>query len=424
MRKPPPPRAIGRHPGNMHSVLSDARSMTVALADTRWAGHHPMYFRELIASLHRLGVHVIALCPEPGDLTPDARLTTGRLVAPNRSLVTGRLDNDPAATALRWWRTRRALEAAEERCGRRADLVFLPYLDSYLRFLPLPGAPRVLLGRPWGGLYFRNQHLGWPTSGLRLRLKRLMKGDRILRSPLALPFVGVLDERFNVELKRFTDRVALQFPDITDETLPATITPIAKALKAKAQGRPIVGLAGTIDRRKGLLTFLRIAELSLGRESWFFAVVGLFHAQSFSARELEWIEDVRRRLGGSLYLDLASERLSDSAYNQVFDAFDIVWVAYEGFQGSSNTLTKAALFAKPVLASEGECIAARVEEFGLGVTFPARNVTAGSAAITQLLSENSELENPRRFEHYRHFHSRHQLDATLRRFLEGSRTLL
>ncbi len=46
----------------------DPERATVALADTKWFGHHPTYFREFAASLRRLGVFVIALCPQPAEL--------------------------------------------------------------------------------------------------------------------------------------------------------------------------------------------------------------------------------------------------------------------------------------------------------------------------------------------------------------------
>jgi hypothetical protein len=406
-------------------VPAELATPTVALADIRWSGHHATYFREFVASLHRLEVFVIALCPRPEDLTPGPRLTTGTLRAPQHSLFTDRVNNDPATTVLRWLRTRHALEVGERRSGRRADLVFFPYLDDYLRFLPVSTAPEILLGRRWSGLYFRNHHLGWAGDDKCASLKRLAKGDRILRSRSALPLVGVLDERFNAELAAQSGRSARQFPDITDETLPTSPTALSETLLAQARGRPIIGLAGSLEKRKGLLTLLRIAEASSGREPWFFAAVGSFMAGTYSAREIAWIEQVRSRLGGSLYLDLPGGHIPDGAeYNAAFQTFDIAWAAYEDFQGSSNTLTKAALFEKPVLASEGECVAARVSEFRLGESFPARDVEAGRAAIRRILAERERGAVPRLFADYRRFHSRPQLDEIFRQMIgslaEGS----
>ena len=397
---------------------ADSQPTTIALADTRWVGHHPTFFREFAASLQRLGHFVIALCPQPSDLTAAESLFPARLEAPNGGLLTP-LDNDPASTLVRWWATRRALDRAEDACGRRAGLVFFPYLDSYLRFLPAPGVPDLVLGRPWSGLYFRNQHLVRRDGSPRTRLRQLAKGDRLLRSRRALPLVGVLDERFNDGLVRHSGRTALPFPDITDETPPNGPVPMAERLRTLARGRPIIGLAGSLEKRKGLLTLLRTAEASAtAGDDWFFAAVGTFADETFTAEERAWIESVRHRLSDSIFLDMSRQRIPDGApYNTVFSTFDVGWAAYEDFQGSSNTLTKAAHFAKPVVATAGECIGARVDAHTLGATFPERDHAAARDAIGRVLAEEQNGQARRGFDAYRRFHSRPQLDATFRQLI-------
>jgi hypothetical protein len=397
---------------------TDQMPTTIALADTRWVGHHPTFFREFVASLRRLGVFVIALCPEPDDLAPAEGLFAARLEAPNESVFT-RLDNDPASTLFRWWSTRRALDRAEDACGQTADLVFFPYLDSYLRFLPAPGVPDLVLGRPWSGLYFRNQHLDGAGGRPGSLIRNLAKGDRLLRSRSTLPLVGVLDERFNDGLARRAGRTAIAFPDITDETPPAGATPLAATLLERAAGRPIIGLAGSLEKRKGLLTLLRTAETSAAAgDRWFFAAVGPFAHDTFSMQELDWIDQIRTRLGDSLYLDLPGARIPDGApYNAVFSTFSVSWAAYEDFQGSSNTLTKAALFEKPVVATIGECIGGRVEAHALGATFPERDHAAAHTALRRLLAEERAGAVRRGFAGYRRLHSRPQLDATFQQLM-------
>jgi hypothetical protein len=399
---------------------ADPPPTTIALADTRWVGHHPTYFREFAGSLRRLGLFVIALCPQPEDLAAADTLHAARLEAPNGGLLTP-LDNDPASTLVRWWATRRALDDAEDACGRRADLVFFPYLDSYLRFLPSPGVPDLVLGRPWSGLYFRNQHLGHLSGSPGARFKQLAKGDRLLRSRRALPLVGVLDERFNDDLARQYGRTALPFPDITDETPPNGPVPLAETLRALARGRPIIGLAGSLEKRKGLLTLLRTAEASAAAgDDWFFAAVGTFADETFTAEERAWIETLRHRLSDSVFLDMSRQRIPDGApYNTIFSAFDVSWAAYEGFQGSSNTLTKAALFEKPVVATAGECIGARVETHTLGATFPECDHAAARDAIARVLAEEGTGQARRGHDTYRRFHSRAHLDTTFAKLIDS-----
>jgi hypothetical protein len=78
--------------------MPDFFELTVALADTRWFGHHPTYFREFVASLRRLGARVIALCQQPDDLDADDGVLLERNPAPPASIWFSYRDNDPLAT--------------------------------------------------------------------------------------------------------------------------------------------------------------------------------------------------------------------------------------------------------------------------------------------------------------------------------------
>jgi hypothetical protein len=117
----------------------------------------------------------------------------------------------------------------------------------------------------------------------------------------------------------------------------------------------------------------------------------------------------------NLHLDPTAGRISnESDYNSLFLTFNIAWAAYEGFQGSSGTLSKAALFGIPCIASTGECIGQRVERYRMGITIPEGNAEAALAAIKQLETRD---ETPR-FADYREDHSQDRLDRILAKLLE------
>ena len=40
---------------------------TVALVDSLWMGHHPMYFKVFVSALADLGIRVLPFCPVPED---------------------------------------------------------------------------------------------------------------------------------------------------------------------------------------------------------------------------------------------------------------------------------------------------------------------------------------------------------------------
>ena len=100
---------------------------TVALLDSRWKGHHPSYFREFLASLLRLEVRVIALCPEPEAFAetaaevcrelgrdPEEWVVTERFTSPSKSFLLPGMEHDPPSTLWRWFLAGRALRRAEK----------------------------------------------------------------------------------------------------------------------------------------------------------------------------------------------------------------------------------------------------------------------------------------------------------------------
>lgn len=399
--------------------MPEPRQTTVALVDLKWVGHHPTYFLEFAESLRRVGARVLALCPEPAALKDREGVVAGRFRAPQTSLLSARLDHDPLSTAARWWQARRALDALEDGSGWRADLVFFPYLDAFIRLLPAQGVPDFLLGRRWSGLYFRNQHLGWAPNGSRTALRRWMKGDAALRGRLAHPRVGVLDERFGSQLSARTGRLPLPFPDITDEATAPGGTPLSRQLREQARGRTVVGLLG-LEKRKGVLTFLQTALALKPTGRFFFVAAGLFPRETYAAEDLAWMRQAVRELGDAVHFDWSDSRLPDGVpFNSLFSVFDVAWAAYEGFQGSSNTLTKAAVLEKPVLASAGECVGQRVEEFRLGVTIPEGDFRAAAVALPFLARGEDLAGRPLNsdFRAYRSRHSRARLDACFRELI-------
>lgn len=403
--------------------MNPAPEKLVALADTRWGGHHPTYLREFTASLLRLGARVILLCQKPEEILaglPDdasrERVHPVVFEHPNHGVFSRKRDHDPMSTISRWLATGKAVHGAETKLGRRVDLVFFPYLDSYIRFAPFPKLPSLAIGRPWSGLYFRNAHLepGHPSGTT--WWKRAAKGDRILAARDCRG-ICVLDERFNDRLQAATGRAVHAFPDMTDESPPAEPTEAAREILSKANGRKIIGLIA-MEKRKGLLTLLRAAAIArrLG-EPWYFVATGPFARSTFNAEDLRFCEEIARAAASgeinNVHLDLAGHRIQDGVpYNTLFAAFDVIWAAYENFEGSSNALTKAAAFRKPLVATAGQCVGARVEKHQLGRVFPQGDPGAAVEAIRGTLArkaaDGSTLDPA--FDAYHRMHSRARLD--------------
>jgi glycosyltransferase involved in cell wall biosynthesis len=381
---------------------------TVALIDPLWIGHHPMYFSQFTAAFLRLGACVIGLCPEPAEALHaartaaaihdfDRRVSTHHLPSGKRSWFRGRFEGDPLRTFQRWKRAADALYDAEQKSGRRADLVFFPYLDSYLRFLPFSAVPGLTLGRPWSGLYLRNHHHGERPS-LKKALRLLAKGDAVIRSPLCRG-IGVLDERFITPMERYTRQSVHAFPDVTDATLPDQPYPLADEIRRKAAGRKIIGLIG-LERRKGMLNLLRVADLARERGlPWYFACVGRFERGEYSADEQALLDAHARRAAAgeidNVHFNPNSGRIPEEAdFNSIFASFDLAWAAYEGFEGSSGTLGKAAAFDIPCIATAGECIGHRIEGYRTGLTIPEGDSRRALEAIERILDRRDWQDQP------------------------------
>ncbi|MDB4673585.1 hypothetical protein OAF27_02110 [Verrucomicrobiales bacterium] len=398
-------------------------SLTVALAEPRWHGHHPTYFREFVSSLLRNNCDVLALCSGYEDFKSQVekdgtgdRVTVELLEDREKSFLFPGREHDPINTLDRWTRVRTALSRAERNSGKKADLVFFPFLDSMLRFQMLPGAGMSkILGRPWAGLYFRNHHFAHPDPKI-----MFLKGDHTMRASGCIA-IGALDERYLSAMEEHAPTTPfIQWPDITDESPATESTPFSDEIKALAKGRPIIGLIG-LERRKGVHTLLKAATEDPRLKKYFFAFTGSFFPDSYPPEELELAEtvaaDIKSGKIDNIYFKTEVCRIPDGVeFNTLFSTFDIIYAAYEDFCGSSNTLTKSSIFKRKLIATAGECVGRRVEKFGMGETIPEGDSKAAADAIVSLLENGDGAPEPR-FDEYHTMHDRKQLDGAFAKIL-------
>ena len=408
---------------------------TVVIADPRWTGHHPTYFYEFTASFLRLGHRVIGLCKEPGQLEAEMEVVSGRLgLNAKERVITGKLDDpekayfrpgqdhDPISTVMRWRCLKKAISTTEMLSGASADFVFLPWLDSYIRFQPSAKLANQL-GKPWAGLYFRNHHYGYDQSPIHWAAK----GDRSLRNENCVA-VGVLDERFSEAMAERTGKQIISFPDITNEEPPEELSALAIEVNKRAAGRKVIGMV-SLEKRKGFLTMLKIAEAVAGKEDWYFVAAGKYAQDTCNAEEQAYAAAIQEKVDSgeldNLYLQLPGERVNDGAdFNSLIKSFDIIYAAYEDFEGSSNALTKGAIFETPLIATEGECVGGRVKEFGMGLNIPQGSIDEGIKAIRKVLADEDWEGKPlsKKFADYHAKHNRKRLDEVFTQLLEMAET--
>ncbi len=391
---------------------------TVGLVDPLWCGHHETYFKAFIRALHHAGARVVAVCPKPEDLQelaaefPDT-LRVGLLSDPGGSRFFPGRDNDPILTHQRWQSAESSLSKVENETDWKIDFVFFAWLDSYLRFMSTAETADRLIGRPWAGLYFRNQHLSSRTSGLLGTLKQRLRGDFILRSAGCRVVAGV-DEQLLPFLEEFCGKPVLQFPDITDESAGDPETPLARAITNGAKGRKVIGIVG-LEKRKGFLTLMRVAKKAAERQlPWYFAFTGVLYLSTLEKEEAKWLRSFLDSKPDNVYIDEDAGPIPDGApYNGVASTFDVFFAAYLNslYNGSSNVLTKAALLKIPVVVTKGACLEERVDEFQMGVSIDEGDADECLTAIKHLL-EGQQLDGSSlqpRFDNYFELHSHQRL---------------
>lgn len=385
---------------------------TIALMDPFWSGHHSTYLKLFSKSLLSLGHRVMVFCPNPTELRSWAeihynqyqnRLHAFELHAPDESRFPV-LRIRKALNGIIWWRfAAKAIKKAHSETGFHPDLAFFPWLDSYLGNYQSHHIIDVIFPYDWSGLYFHPSHL-------RLPLKHsTIKGgphdyDEALQSK-GCKSIAVLDEGIAGKLQaKLPDKLVVIFPDTADASHPDHNFPVLHEIIAKSGGRKIIAVIGGLAKRKGILTLLETARKTPSKE-WFFLFAGLLTEDSFDSNELQLLREIASKPPQNCYFhfDFIFE---EAQFNALVELSDILFASYEDFPHSSNILTKAAIFEKPVIVSRGNCMEERVRAFGMGECIEYGNVAQCFEAIGRLL-ETEELHAD--FAGYRSLHSEERL---------------
>jgi glycosyltransferase involved in cell wall biosynthesis len=395
---------------------------TIALVDPLWGGHHPTYLKFFAKTLLELGHEVISLCPEPEEMNlwiashcPELqpRFHSFELHEPATSPIPIRRLQAKAMAVARWQRVAQSIQEISSKLGKAPDITFFAWLDTYLGLIP--AITDTIFPYPWSGLYFQPGYLRIPPK-LQWMRHGILNPLSVLKSSHC-PVVAVLDEGIADKLQQKLNKPVVTFPDITDESAPDINFEIAQKIRAKAAGRKIVGLLGSLDKRKGTLTLLEVSQQVSGR--WFFVFAGRLAEPAFTAAELAKIGEIVKANPDNCFFYWNSIP-DESGFNAVVQVCDVLYAAYENFPYSSNILTKAAIFEKPVIASKNYCMGERVEQFSLGYGIEEGSVSQCVSILERFHEELStgSLSIQPDFEGYRHRHSIEQLRAAFQKILE------
>ncbi|NER81125.1 MAG: glycosyltransferase family 4 protein [Leptolyngbya sp. SIO1D8] len=420
---------------------------TIALVDANHGrGHHLTYMRFFCKTLLNLGYRVISFYPDPVAVTDwlqsecpqhldnfhafeigehdHRKLPVWGEIPSNLELpFIGKVPSNlqPLIVLARWRYTAELIQKAVKQVGFEPDLVFLNWLDDYFSYFLTHHLIDLIFPYNWSGIYFR-------PGDLRFKKLSLIPHYATARSPRCKALT-LLDEEFAQTIVDKLDAPVIPFPDLTDEAGPDPNLDIIKQIREKAGNRKIIGLIGALSKRKGLLTFLEVAEKSIDKD-WFFVMAGPLNQSTFHqeynqrlADDFKKVQSILESPPDNCFFHLQS--IPDGPqFNAFINAFDILFAAYENFPYSSNILTKAAVFQKPVIVSDGFCMAKRVQQFQFGVSIPEGDVAECIQAIQQLCDSPSQDMPQFRFDFdgYKQLHSTERLGQIFQSLL-GSREM-
>lgn len=400
---------------------------TIALLDWNWMGHHPMYFTHFAAEMAQAGAQVVPFCAEPKDFLnrlerqdlPQA--VRGRVANPQKIAGPVWLPARPALwrSYYQSWRfflgLGHQLRAWESDNRRKIDLVFFACI--YDRQFDHFGAPWRLQGYPWSGLYLHARSFRLPGTEIPgwwgVPIPETIFSGRKLRS------VAVLDEGVVEPLKQLTgNKPVFVFPDITDESVGQIPQGLGTKLKTLASRRPLVSLSGYLQKTKGVQDFVSLARRPSLQHA-IFVLAGSISWHGFSQAEREAVDVAVRQAPN---ISSHFEVLPEPEMNGLIVSSDVIFAAYRDFPNSSNLLTKAAVFERPILVSDGHLMAERVKTFALGEVASEGDLEGLGTKLEKMLAPDyfDNLRQRALWAEYRQAHSVEQLRSVIRTLLDAS----
>lgn len=407
----------------------------VAVIDNVWKGHVPTYHKLIVQSLLEQGASVLSLSPKPLEVKqwidlhcpslsgrlrcyffsmhPAAGSTTEKvagLLSWSKQVVTNTIKKLPLveyycryylAVAL-WKRTNKTIHNYIN--DDESPTVFFPYLDNgYLHPLLTSAFIERSFDFQWSGLYLHPKHLRIKTGNVVSQECCKIFKARCCHT------IAVLDEGIAPRLKNALKKKVIVFPDITNLECP-DITDEAKGILSKAGGKVIVSLIGVLSKKKNVHTFLKLAK-RLDASRFFFLIAGDLEKSSWNKAELDEILNFHANSPENVHFCLRT--IPDGTqYNSLVKISNIIFAMYNNFYHSSNTLTKAAAFRKPVIVGDGYLMAERVNKYGIGKAVRQGDVEGCISAIEDI-AQDIHGHNTNSYDHYYEMHSYNTLAKSL-----------
>ena len=236
------------------------------------------------------------------------------------------------------------------------------------------------------------------------------------------PYVGLescrgvllLDETIAARYRQaMPDKQVAHLPDIADASLPERPGSLGLRIARAAAGRKIVFMGGSIGKQKNLERWYELIH-RVDPKEWFFVQIGRINWYNLTPADAASLKRVVDDLPANLYIEpvyLADER----TFNEIIAMSTVIFAVYRDFYRSSNMLSKAAYFEKPVMVTRGCLMGDRVERFGIGMAVDPDDTLAMAEALARMPVIEGLKSN---FQRYRDEISEAHMQKTLVSFLQ------
>jgi hypothetical protein len=214
--------------------------------------------------------------------------------------------------------------------------------------------------------------------------------------------------------KALPDKYFDYMPDIADIELPAQLTPLAQKIMMQAAGRKIVFMGGSIGRQKNLIAWYDLIR-RVDPNRWFFVQIGRINRNNLTELDKQALDGIVADYPNNLmiYPDYLTD---EREFNQIISLSDIIFAVYRQFKRSSNMLSKAAYFKKPILVSDAYLMGERVRRYKIGLAVKENDVKSIQDGLISL-EITPDLAN--HFEAYRQDFNLEVAGQRLCRFIQA-----
>ena len=352
--------------------------MKIAVVDSTTSGHRETFYKQFARSWQEAGHEVMMFTPTAiEEITHQAVKFKPLLPLPVNQPIMKKL------TVLQNARIRlHNLKIVLDNVNPfTPDLVFFACLDDFLPTLSNTSLLNKLMPYRWSGLLVQS---ALPTY------KWWMPDIRPALRHNHCTSIGVLNE-FTIEPLNNWQKSIIQLPDFADLSTPNEEYSLYQNIKTEAQNRKIISLLGSINKRKGIDLFLRTIEL-MPQDEYYFVIAGKSSLTSDETKQLKAFANQHKNMKVSL-----DHIPTEADFNILVAQSDVIFAVYQQFTGSSNLLTKAAAFYKPVIVASGQCMGKRVELYQTGIAINELDKRGCAKAIAELCKIQIDRNNYKQY---------------------------